>query len=170
MTAPFGFLRDYESGGTESIADNKRGAHAGTPRRAKQSLSQAEQPDQNGVAGNRFARTVWPEGRTGTGAIRYRPHDSARLDHRRGHPPRFHPAGRGVRRSAPADDLPQVPFGTWGKLLFASLDPAFPLAELTAEMDARISWLPLREAVLDPGAGAGGAPLPSIAGEVPGLT
>jgi choline monooxygenase len=51
---------------------------------------------------------------------------------------------------SPADDLPRVPFGTWGKLVFASLDPAFPLAELTAEMDARISWLPLHEAVHDP--------------------
>jgi choline monooxygenase len=51
---------------------------------------------------------------------------------------------------SPADDLPKIPFGTWGKLLFASLDPAFPLEELTAEMDARVSWLPLHEAVLDP--------------------
>jgi phenylpropionate dioxygenase-like ring-hydroxylating dioxygenase large terminal subunit len=51
---------------------------------------------------------------------------------------------------SPADDLPRIPFGAWGKLLFVSLDPAFPLDELTAEMDARVSWLPLREAVLDP--------------------
>ena len=48
------------------------------------------------------------------------------------------------------DHLARVPFGSWGKLLFASLDPAFPLAELTAEMDARVGWLPLGEAVLDP--------------------
>jgi choline monooxygenase len=51
---------------------------------------------------------------------------------------------------SPADDLPKIPFGAWGKLLFVSLDPAFPLEELTAEMDARVSWLPLHEAVLDP--------------------
>jgi choline monooxygenase len=51
---------------------------------------------------------------------------------------------------SPADSLPKVPFGTWGKLVFASLDPAFPLAELVAEMDARVGWLPLGEAVLDP--------------------
>jgi choline monooxygenase len=51
---------------------------------------------------------------------------------------------------SPADDLAKIPFGSWGKLLFASLDPAFPLAELTADLDARVSWMPLREAVLDP--------------------
>jgi choline monooxygenase len=51
---------------------------------------------------------------------------------------------------SPADDLKKIPFGGWGKLLFAALDPAFPLEELTAEIDARVSWMPLREAVLDP--------------------
>ena len=51
---------------------------------------------------------------------------------------------------SPADNLARVPFGTWGKLVFAALDPAFPLAELLAEMDARVSWLPLHEAVFDP--------------------
>ncbi|HEY0511613.1 MAG TPA: SRPBCC family protein [Thermoanaerobaculia bacterium] len=51
---------------------------------------------------------------------------------------------------SPADDLAKVPFGVWGKFLFAALDPAFPLAELLAEVDARISWLPIQEAVLDP--------------------
>ena len=49
-----------------------------------------------------------------------------------------------------ADHLPRVPFGTWGKFVFASLDPAFPLSELLAEMDARLSFLPLSEAVFDP--------------------
>ncbi|HYG61385.1 MAG TPA: aromatic ring-hydroxylating dioxygenase subunit alpha [Thermoanaerobaculia bacterium] len=48
------------------------------------------------------------------------------------------------------DHLARVPLGRWGKFLFASLDPAFPLAELIAEMDARVGWLPLRDAVLDP--------------------
>jgi choline monooxygenase len=51
---------------------------------------------------------------------------------------------------SPADNLAKVPFGTWGKLVFAALDPAFPLAELLAEVDARVSWLPLHEAVFDP--------------------
>lgn len=50
---------------------------------------------------------------------------------------------------SPADSLPKVPFARWGKLLFTALDPAFPFADLVAEMDARISWLPLSEAVLD---------------------
>ena len=44
---------------------------------------------------------------------------------------------------SPADDLAKVPFAAWGKFLFASLAPAFPLAEL----DARIGWLPLADAV-----------------------
>lgn len=48
------------------------------------------------------------------------------------------------------DHLARVPFGVWGKFIFASLDPAFPLAELLAEMDARVGWLPLHEAVFDP--------------------
>lgn len=48
------------------------------------------------------------------------------------------------------DHLPRVPFGTWGKFVFAALDPAFPLSELIAEMDARVSFLPLPEAVFDP--------------------
>ncbi|HWM89685.1 MAG TPA: aromatic ring-hydroxylating dioxygenase subunit alpha [Thermoanaerobaculia bacterium] len=49
-----------------------------------------------------------------------------------------------------ADHLTRVSFGSWGKLVFVSLDPAFPLAELIAEMDARVSFLPLSEASFDP--------------------
>lgn len=49
------------------------------------------------------------------------------------------------------DSLPKVSFGVWGKFVFASLDPAFPLSELLAELDARVGWLPLDQAVLDPG-------------------
>ena len=49
-----------------------------------------------------------------------------------------------------ADHLARVPFGTWGKFLFASLDPAFPLADLLAEVEARVGWLPIEEAALDP--------------------
>lgn len=51
---------------------------------------------------------------------------------------------------SPADDLARVPFGVWGKFLFASLDPAFPLAELLAEVDARAGWLPIAQATFDP--------------------
>lgn len=48
------------------------------------------------------------------------------------------------------DSLPRVQFGTWGKFVFASLDPVVPLGDLLAEMDARVSWMPLSEAVFDP--------------------
>jgi choline monooxygenase len=50
-----------------------------------------------------------------------------------------------------SDDLSRVPLEAWGPLLFASLDPAHPLAALTSEMDNRLKGLPLGEARLDPG-------------------
>jgi choline monooxygenase len=49
-----------------------------------------------------------------------------------------------------ADDLPRVAFASLGKLIFASLAPAFPFEELVAEMTARVGWLPIGEALLDP--------------------
>ncbi|MFL6193656.1 MAG: aromatic ring-hydroxylating oxygenase subunit alpha [Thermoanaerobaculia bacterium] len=49
-----------------------------------------------------------------------------------------------------ADHLARVPFGVWRKLLFVSLDPAFPLSELLADVEARVGWLPLENAVFDP--------------------
>ena len=49
-----------------------------------------------------------------------------------------------------ADNLSKVPFGTWGKLIFASLNPIVPLPELFADIEARLGWLPLQEFVLDP--------------------
>jgi choline monooxygenase len=51
----------------------------------------------------------------------------------------------------PQDDLPRLPLERWGKLLFTSLDPAFPCADWLAELDRRAGWLPLDEAVFDPG-------------------
>lgn len=48
------------------------------------------------------------------------------------------------------DDLARVPFGTWGKFVFASLNPIAPLEEMLAEMRARLSWLPLHDFTLDP--------------------
>jgi choline monooxygenase len=51
---------------------------------------------------------------------------------------------------SPDDDLRRLDVGRWGKLLFASLDPAFPLEELLAPMQERCGWLPLPQAVLDP--------------------
>ena len=49
-----------------------------------------------------------------------------------------------------ADHLTRVPFGAWGKFIFASLAPAFALDELIGEMRARVGWLPLDEMALDP--------------------
>jgi choline monooxygenase len=51
---------------------------------------------------------------------------------------------------SPEDDLPRVPFASFHNLIFASLDPALPFEELVAEMEARVGWLPLGQALLDP--------------------
>lgn len=49
-----------------------------------------------------------------------------------------------------ADHLPRLPLERWGKLLFTSLDPAFSFTELIRELDQRVGWLPLEEAVFEP--------------------
>jgi choline monooxygenase len=49
-----------------------------------------------------------------------------------------------------ADSLPRIPFGSWGKFIFASLDPMFALEDLLADLKARVGWLPLHEFTLDP--------------------
>lgn len=49
-----------------------------------------------------------------------------------------------------ADDLPKVRLERWGKLLFAGLDPAFPFDEHIAELETRVGFLPLDQAVFDP--------------------
>jgi choline monooxygenase len=51
---------------------------------------------------------------------------------------------------SPADDLPRVPFGTWEKLIFASLSPAIELERWLAPVRERCGWLPLADAVFDP--------------------
>ncbi len=51
---------------------------------------------------------------------------------------------------APADDLPRVPFDTWEKFVFASLDPPGPLDALLSAVRERCGWLPLGQAALDP--------------------
>jgi len=51
---------------------------------------------------------------------------------------------------SPKDNLPRLNFETWGKFIFASLNPAFPLNELLAEMKSRLAWLPLHEFTFDP--------------------
>lgn len=48
------------------------------------------------------------------------------------------------------DDLPEIPFNTWEKFLFASLNPVAPLHEFTGDMCSRMSWLPLEEFIYDP--------------------
>ena len=49
-----------------------------------------------------------------------------------------------------ADNLAKVPFGIWRKFVFVSLDPAVPLAQWLAEVEARVSWMPVEQAVFDP--------------------
>jgi choline monooxygenase len=48
------------------------------------------------------------------------------------------------------DDLPNVPFGSWNKFLFASIQPASPLEDALKEMKERIAFLPLSEYKLEP--------------------
>lgn len=48
------------------------------------------------------------------------------------------------------DDLVKIPFGLWQSFVFASLKPAFPFEDLVAEMEARVGWLPIGDAALDP--------------------
>ena len=47
------------------------------------------------------------------------------------------------------DDLPEIPFNTWEKFLFVSLNPIVPLQDFIGEMCSRMSWLPLEEFVFD---------------------
>jgi choline monooxygenase len=49
-----------------------------------------------------------------------------------------------------ADSLPKQPWAQWGRMLFAALDPSMPFAALTAELEARVGWLPVERAGLDP--------------------
>lgn len=47
------------------------------------------------------------------------------------------------------DNLARLPMGGWGKLLFASVNPLFPLETLLAEAKARVGWMPLHEFTFD---------------------
>lgn len=47
------------------------------------------------------------------------------------------------------DHLPKVQLERWGKLLFASLDPAWPFQDLIGELDRRVGWLPIDEMTFD---------------------
>jgi choline monooxygenase len=51
---------------------------------------------------------------------------------------------------SPADDLPQVPFGTFAGHAFASVSPAAPLAAFFADVQARLGWMPFDSFRHDP--------------------
>ncbi len=51
---------------------------------------------------------------------------------------------------SPADDLPELPLGPWGKLVFTALEPAQPFDELIGPMRERLAWLPLDELSPEP--------------------
>jgi len=51
---------------------------------------------------------------------------------------------------APSDNLPKVPFGSWSKLLFASVSPDCDLDVLLAPIKERVGWLPLDQFFFDP--------------------
>jgi len=57
---------------------------------------------------------------------------------------------RAERFPSAADNLPAVPFGVWGGLVFAALAPAAPFGELIREVEARVGWLPWSELAFDP--------------------
>jgi choline monooxygenase len=48
------------------------------------------------------------------------------------------------------DHLPRLALERWGRFLFASLDPAFPFAELMAGVGERLGWISFDELELDP--------------------
>jgi choline monooxygenase len=48
------------------------------------------------------------------------------------------------------DNLAKVPFGVWGRWLFASLAPTVPLDELLGELEPLLGWLPFDQFIFDP--------------------
>ena len=53
---------------------------------------------------------------------------------------------------SPSDNLPKIPFATWGKdkFLFASLDPVASFEEVMKPIQDRLGWLPLQDFYLEP--------------------
>lgn len=50
----------------------------------------------------------------------------------------------------PKDNLPRVPFGLWGKFVFASVSPDYPLNEVISPMRDRLAWLPHDQLAFEP--------------------
>jgi phenylpropionate dioxygenase-like ring-hydroxylating dioxygenase large terminal subunit len=48
------------------------------------------------------------------------------------------------------DNLPEIPFNTWGQFLFTSLNPVSPAQDFIGDMCSAMSWLPLSEFFFDP--------------------
>ncbi len=46
---------------------------------------------------------------------------------------------------SPTDDLPRLPFATWGNHGFAALQPVAPLDAFLGEVGSRLAWLPLAQ-------------------------
>jgi choline monooxygenase len=64
----------------------------------------------------------------------------------------FMPEFEGVEGfPSPADDLPRLPLERWGPLHFTALDPACGFDEWIGPVRERVAFLPLEEAVFDPG-------------------
>lgn len=51
---------------------------------------------------------------------------------------------------SPADDLPEVPLGLWGKLAFTGIDPGHGFDELVGPMRERVGFLPLDQLSFEP--------------------
>lgn len=51
---------------------------------------------------------------------------------------------------AETDNLPSIPMATWGKFVFASLEPEVPFAATMHEIDRRVGFLPIEQMSLDP--------------------
>lgn len=49
-----------------------------------------------------------------------------------------------------ADSLPKLPLERWSRLLFTSIDPAFPFEKWIAPVKERVGWIDLAGATLDP--------------------
>jgi choline monooxygenase len=51
---------------------------------------------------------------------------------------------------SPTDDLPRIPFASWGPVGFVALDPVVPFDEAFAPIHEQLAWLPLDQLVFDP--------------------